>query len=537
MDAGAGPEAPLKPALDFPDPLLMGGQGERILAALRALSGALRELAALACAASCASLSSDVHLSPLVSHLSLAGGADEVEGLAGAVRVVRDAPGAPVREWELHPIVCHDDLGDSELTRFLVPFGRSESDETHSTTFLIPLFQFQREPDANGEPGWRLLALPAIIWGEDSTPRTLRGVFPFGGVWENFATYDRITFVLFPLFVRTERDGGRFTHFLWPIFSWGHNRRGELDGHFWPFYGVARPGESESRFVLWPFFLWSRQRLSLPEEHQVKTWMSWPFFGKREAGTFRAWTVLWPFFGYSRDPASGFWSFDGPWPLVRIQRPGTSGQAYRTRAWPFYSYYEGDGLRTRWVLWPIFNRRDESYEDGSRQGESVLPFWQHFVERDLDGAIREDWQQLWPLFLYHRVGPSERVSFPTLLPLPRSPNIQEHYAWLWELYARQVETTPAGAVVHERSWGGLWRRETEPGDEREYLAGLWSRRKYREGGHTRRETSLLFGLLRWRTSRDGGFEPLKPALPGPGWPARPQVQIEAESGAGQGVRC
>jgi hypothetical protein len=35
-----------------------------------------------------------------------------------------------------------------------------------------------------------------------------------------------------------------------------------------------------------------------------------------------------------------------------------------------------------------------------------------------------------------------------------------------------------------------------------------------------RETSLLFGLLRWRASHKGGVELLAPAFPGPGWPAR-----------------
>jgi hypothetical protein len=38
-----------------------------------------------------------------------------------------------------------------------------------------------------------------------------------------------------------------------------------------------------------------------------------------------------------------------------------------------------------------------------------------------------------------------------------------------------------------------------------------------------RETSLLFGLVRWRVTADEGFAMLRPAFPGPGWarPAQP----------------
>jgi hypothetical protein len=47
---------------------------------------------------------------------------------------------------------------------------------------------------------------------------------------------------------------------------------------------------------------------------------------------------------------------------------------------------------------------------------------------------------------------------------------------------------------------------------------LWSQRKFTDGADHVRETSILFGLLRWRSSRERGFEMMRPALPGPGWP-------------------
>lgn len=481
--------------------------------AMRATLG----LGAALASGACASLSDDVHLAPLVSHVSVAGGADELELLGGAIKIKRRAPGEAVNEWELHPFVCHDELEqERSLTRFLVPLGKHDDEGEHSLTQLLPIFRLQTEPDGHGGVRRYWISLPAILWAEDSTDRTFRGVFPLFGVWDRFATYDRITFALFPLYMRTEREGGTFHHFLWPLFSWGRNGRNELDFHVFPFLGVARPGIAESEYVLWPFFTSSRERLYLEPEKQVHSWMVWPFYGRKSGETFRAHSIAWPFFGWSNDSRSGYWSWDGPWPLVRLTRPGTSKEAYRTRVWPFYSHFDGDGLKSTWVAWPFVNWREETYRDRKRVGQNVIPFWQSSYDTDLEGRELGAWAKFWPLFQYHSEGERSRVGFPTLLPTWHLPEIDEHYAWMWELYTREA----LGDVIHERAWLGLWRRETDAEEQRDYITGLWSRRKYREDGHDVRETSSLFGLVRWRSSKAGGFELLRPAFPGPGWPAR-----------------
>lgn len=469
-------------------------------------------------APSCANLADDIHLAPLYSNLSSAGGGRESEALAGAIKVKRPRPYDPVNEWELHPLVCRDELGDGRsYMRFLTPFGTRQAKGDDAVTQVAPLVRYQADHDENGLARWRTFALPGLFWSEDSTRRVERAFFPFGGVIERYATYDEILFVLFPLYMRTKRDGGTFHHFLWPLFSFGRNGKNELDWHIWPLYGIARPGHAESGFVLWPFYLWSHERPYLPRELQPRRWMLWPFYGVSRVGTLTSRVVLWPFFGFASDKRSGFWSWDGPWPFVRIQRPGTSTSvAYRTRVWPLYSYLRSDGLESTWAPWPLFNQRVESYSDGSRRATSIVPFWQQWTSYDLNGAERGSFQKFWPLYQHEEQGESSRTGLPTLLPTWRLPDIDEHYAWIWELYTRERN----GAVVRERSWGGLWRRESDEREMREYISGLWSRRKLRDGVATVRETSLLFGLVRWRTStRRRGFELMWPALPGPGWPA------------------
>ena len=89
-----------------------------------------------------------------------------------------------------------------------------------------------------------------------------------------------------------------------------------------------------------------------------------------------------------------------------------------------------------------------------------------------------------------------------------------HYSWLWELYS--IEQGKFG--LRERALWGLWHRERDEREERTAVGPLLSSRAfYGERGETS-ETSLLFGLLRMRSSDRDGFQILRPSFPGPGWP-------------------
>ena len=99
--------------------------------------------------------------------------------------------------------------------------------------------------------------------------------------------------------------------------------------------------------------------------------------------------------------------------------------------------------------------------------------------------------------------------------------MDDHYAWIYELFAVETE----GSVRRERAWGNLWHREVDEFEDREYLMGLWSRRRYGDPGARTSETSLLFGLLRWRSAPNEGIDWLSPAFPGPGWPARQKESV------------
>lgn len=473
---------------------------------------------ALASAASCAGPGQDVHVAPLYSNLSTAGGGREVEGLAGALRIRYATPEGPWTSTAFRPLASRERLDDgSTLSRFLVPLGTERETSDESVTQLLPVSRFSKRRTEEGEVEWRFFGLPAIFWSKDTKGDTWRAIFPLGGRIRDSFTYDSLSFVLWPLYMRTEREGRVSHHVLWPLFVYSTKPGLKKSYRLFPFYGVTHSDFYTRRFWLWPLFH-TQENLhgnARDEGDLEQRWSVWPLYSYGRRGSYRAVSAPWPFVGWAHDPESGFWAWDGPWPLVRIQRPGTETDvATRTRFWPFYSHYRGDELDSTWLPWPFVNLRTETYRNGSRESEFVLPFWQSWEKVDADQQPLASFSKLWPLYQVYRSGESGRSALPALNPLWHTPVLDDHYAFLYELYTR--DWTPAG--VRERSWGGLWRRERDATERRSYVAGLWARRVYARDGARHSETSLLFGLVRWR-SREGDFAGfLRPALPGPGFP-------------------
>jgi hypothetical protein len=458
----------------------------------------------------CASIDSERHVAPLFTEISRGGGGVEIEALAGALRLRRGRPGGPFEQWALRPIVIVDrtSTGDT-LSHFLTPFGTSRNSGDEYTWQLLPIARYDRHVLESGDLEWTFLSLPGIYWARRADGRVLRAFFPFGGVLEDFLSFDRLEFVLFPLWARAERDGRVTYSVLFPVFAITRGKGGS-GFRFWPLYGRSRLDQSYDRsFALWPIFHWERNNLWAPPEKQERKWMVFPLVGRTTHDTYQSTTVLWPFFGWANDPKKGFWSWDGPWPFVRLHHDPQTG-TFRTRFWPFYSNYHGDGLDSNWYLWPIVNVRTEEYPTARKTGLYVLPFWQSWTRDDRDAGI-SSFRKLWPLLQVERTEEhSLRAAFPALNPLWRTPEIDEMYAWIYELYTRERDHQ----IIRERSWLGLYRRERDAAEDRRSFTLLWARRAY---GQTT-ETSLLFGLLRWRKTASGSLQWLPPAVPGPGWP-------------------
>ncbi len=491
--------------------------------------GHLRLACAVLALASCAGPGTDLHLAPLYTRLSTADGGRVVEILGGLYRQHRRAEDGFL-EWLTIPIAYGIERGRTGdyVAHHLFPLGYTRHAGEETLSYVLPLYLWSRKPGAE-RPRTFFLALPGISAQNPGHGDTQYGWFPFYGSFEDFLTFDRARYVLWPLYVDNDRSGRVSRHVLWPIFGWTGGG-GEKSWHVFPLAAHATLEERYDRwYVLWPLFHWQENHLGGGAEEPERVWMFIPVFGLKERGTYQALTLLWPFLGYSSDPRrGGFWALDLPWPLVRIQRG--PGEGERTRFWPLYSHssFVREGLVTTSFLWPIVQLRHDESLLAERDAVYVVPFWQSWDRLDKTASgERSAFRKLWPLFSHERVGEWRAGALLELDPFWRNRLVPRFLTGLFHVYEWEEEPS----FRRERSLLGLYRRERGRGEDRRSLAGLWASRRYQEDGRAVRETALLFGLLRWRVTEGEGFDMLRPAFPGPGWPepSTPAPAVESRS--------
>lgn len=474
-------------------------------------------VAAAVAGAGCAAPGSDVHLAPLWTRAHTADAGLEYEAAGGFWRHRRNAENGRLEELTIGPLYgirLEDPPESGEWTaHFLVPLGYARGRGGEARSWLFPLYIWQRRQEADGSTTRQTIALPGLIAIKNDAHGNQYAWFPVFGNLHDFIVWEQFTFVLFPLYLRGDLAGNVSTHLLWPFFGYSHGG-GRTSWRFWPLYGTARKDDRYERwFFLWPIYHYQRNFLGGGGEEPETAWMLWPLMGKKSRGTYRAYSWLWPFLGYAHDPRSGFWALDFPWPLVRIQRG--PDDVRRTRFWPLYGYLRAGGLVSRTYLWPLIHVREEDSPDARRESLYVVPFWQSADRRDKLTGTTSSWRKLFPLFQHEREDRWRRTSFPTLDPFWRNELVDRYFAWIWKVYEWQSQ----GEIYRARSWLGLYRRERGMDEDRRSLSGLWASRRYEDGGRRVKETSILFGLLRWRVTEGKGLDMLRPAFPGPGWPA------------------
>jgi hypothetical protein len=131
--------------------------------------------------------------------------------------------------------------------------------------------------------------------------------------------------VLFPLYMRTEREGRVSHHVLWPLFVYSTKPGLPKSFRIWPFYGVTHSEFYTRSFWLWPLF--HKQRNLHGNVHDTseleKRWSLWPLFSYGKRKSYRAVSAPWPFIGWAHDPTSGFWAWTahGPWCASSVPAP------------------------------------------------------------------------------------------------------------------------------------------------------------------------------------------------------------------------
>ena len=355
--------------------------------------------------------------------------------------VMRTDADGEVASWTaLGPLFFDEPASDGGREQGFRPFYVWRTDPANGRpeiTSLYPLFSYRNYGD---NYVWSVFELinrygGTTPSGAGSEPRTLdiwpvyfsretgdsatsyHAVMPIAGTIKERFDCDRISWTLFPLYLRTESRGAVTTSVPWPFVR---STRGEERGFaVWPLYGYReRPGAFVRRFALWPF-IWNNTiqpdsaagsgtgLLSVigDDNHGRDA----PAAPTRQVGVLPFYTTergpglvdnsyLWPFFGYTDrttpyrySEARYFWPF-----FVQ----GMGDDRYVNRWGPFYSHSVIKGFDKTWILWPLV--RQTRWIDGKvvdTKTQVVYFFYWRQQQRSLTNpaAAPAEKTYLWPL--------------------------------------------------------------------------------------------------------------------------------------------
>jgi len=380
----------------------------------------------------------------------------------------------PQVEAELgYPILSFDKFGREyrfQIFQFIsFSGGESSNQEIKSRLTLFPLYFHQRS--TNPEQNYTAVA-------------------PFYGELNNRLFRDKISFIMVPLYLKTEKRGVITENYLFPVF---HHRHGAgVEGwQFWPVVGQEHKeittttnqwGESvvsgghDKFFALWPFFFKTTVGTGTTN---VQTQLAvLPFYVDQQAPSRSSRFYGFPF-GYSHtiDRARRYEEWGAPWPLVIFARgPGK----HANRVWPFFSQARNATHQSAFYAWPIYKYNRVTSGPLDRERTRIAFFlYSDLIERNLTNNTALQRRDFWPLFTWRKdhQGSTRLQALSLLEPLlPGNKSIERVYSPVYALY-RQERSGVTGDSSRSILWN-LYRSEVR-GEKRRQSAlfGLFQREK------------------------------------------------------------
>jgi hypothetical protein len=385
----------------------------------------------------------------------------------------------------VRPLFSRISDGEKSRTDVLWPIGTSRTSRGERTWRFLNFAGHDYDVSRRDSRS-RLVGFPFLVMGRDAQEQDTFAIFPIGGRVHDFMGYDKISFVLFPLYANATRGDVKSQHVLWPVYA---RTRGERVSRtrIFPFYGTSRSiGKWKKRFVAWP--LYTDVQYEDPED-PGKGFMVFPLYGSVRTRSQQSWTVLPPFFRSSWTPDRHEVNF--PWPFIRYSK----GAVDKLYIWPLWGTRKQGPLRKSFLLWPVGRSIRVERKRELLEKRMLIPFV--YTDKvtarggESDGEITERYFKLWPLFMYRRVGDSAEVRLPSVSPFKHRPPVERNWTPLWTLYSYENEQ---GASEHELLWGLFRRRQNEDGDKALSIFPLWSQTSSLEPERGR-SWSVLKGLL------------------------------------------
>jgi len=306
-----------------------------------------------------------------------------------------------------------------------------------------------------------------------SAESSYRALFPIAGTIKSRFGQDRVSWTLFPLYARTEKNDAVTTATPWPFIK---TTRGTEEGFaLWPLFGWrSKPEHFDRRFYLWP--LGWNNTIQPPDDSPTGTPPRrevgfLPFYSRESGPEFINESYLWPFFGYTdRTGPISYHETRYFWPFL-VQGHGDERTVNRYA--PFYTRSVKKGMQKKWVMWPLYREKRFAEAGIAHTQRQVLYFLYWSLQQRSTtnpSAAPADKSHLWPIYSKWDNGAGRRqFQFPSPLEIffPDNERVRQSWSPLFSLY-RKDQRAP-GSVRHEALWGLVsW---TRAANHREFHLG------------------------------------------------------------------
>ena len=408
-----------------------------------------------------------------------------IRSWSGAGPFAFGQPGAAGERWSgFRPLWVqrHNAQGDFRSGVFLYPLFSYSVDES---TYRWSVFELMRRsgrragapaPQSDFDPRGDFEIWPFWFSRQTGDPAmSYRAFFPFGGTIKNKLGFERLSWVLFPLYVENEKRGAVTTSTPWPIIR---VTRGTAHGWgIWPLFNyVDRPGVSSSAHYLWPLG-YNVTRLPTPDDPPGtparRDIGALPFWARSTGPGYINENFGWPFFGYTdRTQPQRYHENRFFWPFLVQGR----GDVHYVNRWaPFYTHSVIKGYDKQWFAWPLVRRAVWSKDTLVRTRTQVLYFfyWSETQHRAAQpNGPAASLTHVWPLFSSWNDGAGNR-QFQMLSPLdvffPDNEKIRHAWTPFFAIvrHARQA----SGTIRTTALWNAVTWEENRAEDRTEFHLG------------------------------------------------------------------
>jgi len=395
--------------------------------------------------------------------------------------------------WVLYPLFTYS--GDADTYRWSLFDLARRTDRKAGAA----------EPHSPLEPSGEFDLWPFWFSRQTGDPEmSYRALFPIAGTVKNRLSFERLSWMPFPLYVQSEAHGAITTSTPWPFVR---VTRGAAHGFaLWPLFGwQERPGVSREEFYLWPLG-YNNTKQPAPEAppgtppgRQVA---ALPFYARASGPGFVSEDFLWPFFGHTEMTApKRYHETRYLWPFL-VQ--GRGEERYVNRWGPFYTHSVVKGYDKTWYLWPLFRRAKWTDEGLAQTKTQVLWFlyWSHEQRSPLHPERpAAEIRHIWPFYSGWDNGAGRRqwqVFSPFEVFFPDNEKMRQTWAPFVTL-ARYDQRAPGDTRISVL-WNLItWEKRASEGVTEFHLGPLLNIERHAEG----RQVSLAKGLIGLRHGPEG----------------------------------